>query len=211
MLANNTGRMARHLLERYPHHTGQMFAPAGIRKPIDGVPYALDNGCFTNWDPRLFVQMLEKVSKFFHQPLWVVVPDVVGDWDQTIMRWQHWAPWIKDKFGFQLAMALQDKAGRDLWKLRVDPMPDVYFVGGSTRWKWETAYWWCQNAPRVHIGRVNSPKRLWQAMEWGAESCDGTGWFRGDRRQRLGLVQFLRQNKPDRFRTLFDDYSPLEA
>ena len=32
----------------------------------------------------------------------------------------------------------------------------------------------------MHVGRVNTERRLWQCARLGAESCDGTGFFRGD-------------------------------
>jgi hypothetical protein len=32
------------------------------------------------------------------------------------------------------------------------------------------------------------------AHECGAESCDGTGWFRGDKRQLDGLIQYLEES-----------------
>jgi len=32
---------------------------------------------------------------------------------------------------------------------------------------------------RVHVGAINSLKNLLRCKELGAESCDGTGWFRG--------------------------------
>jgi hypothetical protein len=72
--------------------------------------------------------------------------------------------------------------------------PDVVFVGGSTEWKWETAEMWCREFPRVHVGRVNSPRRLYELESWGCESCDGTGWNRGDRKQTAGLEEWCRSH-----------------
>lgn len=45
--------------------------------------------------------------------------------------------------------------------------------------------------PRIHVGRVNTERMLWMAHEAGAESCDGTGWFRGDKAQLAGLMRYL--------------------
>ena len=70
----------------------------------------------------------------------------------------------------------------------------VVFVGGTTAWKWKTLRTWTENFPRVHVGRVNTDRMLWMAHECGAESCDGTGWFRGDQVQFAGLLSYLEQS-----------------
>lgn len=56
---------------------------------------------------------------------------------------------------------------------------DVIFVGGSTEWKRQAIVPWCQRFPRVHVGRINTDKWLRYCEAAGAESVDGTGWFRG--------------------------------
>ena len=70
----------------------------------------------------------------------------------------------------------------------------VVFVGGSTEWKWRTVRDWCDAFDRVHVGRVNTNGKLWECHEAGAESCDGTGWFRGDQRQLRGLIAYLERS-----------------
>jgi len=204
MVSNNTGRMARFLAQRYYPVVGHLFSPGGQRGPVDTFPYALDNGCFTRWDPKRFINLLDWASSKGQAPKWVCVPDVVGNPTETLARWRHWAPYLKDNYEIPLALAVQDKV--KTWEIdALRPRPDLIFVGGHTRWKWETAAWWCREYPRVHIGRVNQPEKLWRIQSWGAESCDGTGWFRGDRRQLRGLVQFLRQRLPERFK-IFDAF-----
>ena len=54
------------------------------------------------------------------------------------------------------------------------------------------------NFKRVHVGRVNTYRLLWLAHEAGAESCDGTGWFRGDRKQLQGLIDYLQESSSGR-------------
>jgi hypothetical protein len=70
--------------------------------------------------------------------------------------------------------------------------PDVIAVGGSTEWKWATVAEWAREFPRVHLLRCNSPTRLYELEAMGVESCDGTGWGRGDRRQTAGLEGWAR-------------------
>jgi len=45
--------------------------------------------------------------------------------------------------------------------------------------------------PRVHVGRINGEKGLWECHEAGAESCDGTGWFRGGNTEGNKQLQML--------------------
>ena len=52
MPANNTSRFLRRLARRYPGTIGHLFSPGAQRAPFPCTPYALDNGCFTDWNPR---------------------------------------------------------------------------------------------------------------------------------------------------------------
>lgn len=174
----------------YPNAMGHLFSPGGERTPF--LPYALDNGAFPcwlsgkPWDRTSFIALLDKVATWAEPPLWVLVPDVVADKTATLANWKEWEPIVR-AYGWPLAFAVQD----GMHEHDVPTDADVVFVGGSTKWKWQTASMWGYSFPRVHIGRVNSYRLLWRAFEAGAESCDGTGWFRGDQRQLAGLDQFL--------------------
>lgn len=52
------------------------------------------------------------------------------------------------------------------------------FLGGSTEWKEATmAYWgqFCRDARcHYHVGRVNTLRRVYMALDAGADSCDGS-------------------------------------
>jgi hypothetical protein len=60
---------------------------------------------------------------------------------------------------------------------------------------WSTGREWTKHFPRVHVGRVNSRRLLEQAESAGAESCDGTGWFR-DPTRTLELESYLSAEPP---------------
>ena len=110
------------------------------------------------------------------KPQWIVVPDEVADRAWTITNWYLWEAKLRDRYpGIPLAFAVQNGMGIEC----VPKTADVIFVGGTFEWKWITMPMWCQNFPRVHVARVNSWQRLWYCKELGAESCDGTGWFKG--------------------------------
>jgi len=146
----------------------------------DIMPYALDNGKFAvwsagkKWDADFWWEFCQKVSLLPNQPKWAIVPDEVADKKETLRLWDFYSDVMRNGFGFKPAFAVQD----GMTKEDVPKDADVVFVGGSTEWKWRTAEMWCKEFPRVHVGRVNNINRCWDCEEWGAESIDGTGWFR---------------------------------
>jgi hypothetical protein len=124
---------------------------------------------------------------------WAIVPDVPGDAARTIERWNSRYYRIVADAEINPAIAVQDgMTPKDVRSLK--NKPSVICVGGSTEWKWETAEMWIKEFPRVHILRCNSPDKLHWLESLGCESCDGTGWNRGDRRQTQGLEDWARKN-----------------
>jgi len=198
MPANSTGWRVSWLQGRFGG-LGHLFSPGAQRGPYPHMPYALDNGAFpafTNgveWREEAFVDLLRWASQNPVSPRWVVVPDVVGEAERTLVEWARWARKISGDYGFRIALAVQDGMGiKAISQLR--PQPDVIFVGGTTEWKRKTIRKWCREFPRVHVGRVNTKHWLWECHHAGAESVDGTGWFRGDPKQLADLTDYLREN-----------------
>lgn len=200
MLSNNNGIRVGHLAGKYPGQIGHLYSPGGQRGPYDFMPFALDNGAFaafthkTEWPLEPWLHLLDWAKLSGQRPKWVLVPDVVADRKATIARWMQYSP-VAARYGWPLAFAVQD--GMDYRDVPV--AASVVFVGGSTEWKWRTLPDWCARVKRVHVGRVNTYRRLKFADQCGAESCDGTGWTRGDQRQWRGLCAFLdgRQSTQD--------------
>lgn len=194
MPSNNTGIQVGYLAGRFPGQLGHLFSPGGERGPHEFMPYALDNGAYgahvsgKPWDEAAWAALLEWARISGQRPLWALVPDVVGDRNGTIAAWHRHSGSAK-RYGWPLAFAVQDgMEPRD-----VPSGADVVFVGGSTGFKWSTYRDWCAAFPRVHIGRVNTYGQLLKCRDAGAESVDGTGWFRGDQRQYRGLLRFLEE------------------
>ena len=158
---------------KYPGRIGALYSPHYWSKPRFYFPYVLDNGCFTCWEPDEFVKMLFKTREC-HKPLWVCVPDVVGDAAATVELYETWAS-VVQAFGYNLAFVAQD--GMEPSDVPTNAV--ACFVGGTTDWKLENAHKFKGVRPWLHIGRVNTIKRLLWAKEIGADSIDGTGWFRG--------------------------------
>jgi hypothetical protein len=131
-------------------------------------------------------------------PLWCVVPDVVGNREETLERWHQYAHAVK-AYGWRCAFAAQDG-------MTFDDVPDnecVVFLGGSTEWKESAIEPWCRRFPgRVHVARVNGWDRLVKCWRAGAISVDGTGWFHKSNSKHASqfnkLNKFLRETDVQR-------------
>lgn len=202
MPANCTGPKVAGLEALAPGRLANLLSPGGFRRVPR--PFAADNGAYTAFvrrrpfDGPAYLDHLRRCVEF-GRPLWVAVPDVVADRAATLAAWREWESVVRRSApGVPLAFVAQD----GMRSADVPTGAEVVFVGGSYTWKWRTLRYWCERFRRVHVGRVNSPARLWECEDAGAESCDGTGWFRGDRRQLAGLVSYLRGERPRRHPTL---------
>lgn len=193
MPSNNAGMQVGYLAGKYPGRIGWLISPGSWKTPPSWMPYALDNGAygaFLNQQPfndDLFLKLLES-ARFHYRPLWVAVPDVVMDAKSTLAMWPRWVPIIKNIMpNVKLAFVVQD----GMTPKDVPSDANVIFVGGSTEWKFRTLRDWTSNFERVHVGRVNSERKLWQCLDAGVESCDGTGWMRGGEVRLKELERFL--------------------
>lgn len=177
MPSNNTGFAAGFLFAKHPGKLAHLHSVDSPREPLLNIPWAMDNGVYgafksgRKWSEEPLYSYLDDYAAW--KPSWVVVPDWVGDRDETLRRWDQHAPALQ-AFGVPLAMAVQD----GMTPADVPRECDVVFVGGNTSWKWRSLPMWTSSFPRVHVGRVNSMRLLLMAEKAGAESCDGTGWFR---------------------------------
>ncbi len=197
MPANNTGYTVGYLHGRYGGLGWLWTATVDSgRTPDPRWPYAIDNGIYAayvngnRWDYRAFLlggrRIVSAGRQRHHLPRWIAVPDRVGNRGYTLRRWARWAPILRP-LGIPLAFVVQD--GMSVADVPAEAA--VIFVGGSTAWKERTLGLWCDSFPRVHVGRVNGYRMLRACADAGAESCDGSGWFRGDQQQLAKLERFL--------------------
>lgn len=166
------------------------------RLPDPRLPWAVDNGLYAAttgglfWDADRYYRGLDRLldvgAERGHAPLWAVVPDAWGDRDGTLRRWDEHAPQLARR-GVRLALAVQDGMTPE----DVPAEASCVFVGGSDAWRSLTLGSWQGVAETLHVGRVNGLPGLLAAERAGADSCDGTGWFRGDKIQLARLAGYL--------------------
>jgi hypothetical protein len=167
------------LRARLPHRClGLMWTPAAYtdRQHVCGSTYAADNGCFTlgdRFDPAAWLHWLARMN--LTGCLFAVAPDVVGDAAATLARS---APYFDrlHAMGYPVAYVLQN--GQETLPVPWDDI-DAVFIGGDTEWKLsqhaaQLAYAAKARGKWVHMGRVNSRKRLVRAAVMGCDSADGT-------------------------------------
>jgi len=158
---------------------GCMTTPAQGNRIPDGALYAADNGKFGKGWPgadRWFDWLETTVTRYgADRCLWAVAPDVPFDAAGTLAESLPWLARIRE-LGIPAAFAAQD--GCDLLGLPWDEF-DVLFLAGSTEWKiGPVAERLAREAKArgktVHMGRVNSARRLGIAEWFGCDTADGT-------------------------------------
>lgn len=143
-----------------------------------GMPWACDNDCFQRLDRAAYLRMLRQVAGADRSRLlWVTAPDVVANAQATIQRFWLWKP-VLHYYNLPIAFVAQD--GQEALPVPWDAITCL-FIGGSTRWKLSG------HARRliaeakarkkwVHVGRVNTLRRMWLFSATGVDSIDGTAF-----------------------------------
>lgn len=192
---------------------GHLITPAAGNRidliATSGRPYAGDNGCGPKrdgspgvFDPDAFRAMLYEIQDALRlpgarPPLWVAGPDAVGDAERTAALWREWRTTMKLS-GLRWAYVIQDgwddvapgytpRLSYGGLKYTGGPRPACFFLGGSTEFKEGRGIAVLaglkRQGARVHVGRVNSERRLRLFDGLGLaedgyplqiDSCDGT-------------------------------------
>ena len=160
--------------DKYDHDFWQLRTPL-TKYAIGDTPWALDNGCFSEFNYPQWKRMVDDETS---QPLWVTLPDMVGDATRTMDLFDHFLLQTNE---VPRALVLQDGIGqhRIPWQHL-----SAVFVGGSDQFKVSSeAINACKTAKMlnkwVHVGRVNTPGRVQQWLGL-ADSIDGSGISRYD-------------------------------
>lgn len=163
--------------ERYGYEFWQLRTPLRYNK-LAGVPYGLDNGCFSGFKEKAFFDLVDEIrdgenQPDFIRPKFVCSPDIVGDAARTLDLFDHFK---RKLIGVPACLVLQDGIGNH----RI-PWAEIsaVFVGGTDSFKTSPeALNACKVAKMlgkwIHVGRVNSGQLAvyWREI---ADSCDGSG------------------------------------
>ncbi len=148
-----------------------------------GWPWAADNDCFQRLNPHGYSAMLDALVGAPGRCLFVTAPDVVADARATAHLFEVWWRALARR-GLPAALVAQDGLEHlSSWLNLAWPRIDALFIGGSTEWKLgPSAELLVGEARRrgkwVHMGRVNSARRIRYAASIGCDSVDGTKWVR---------------------------------
>jgi hypothetical protein len=156
-----------------------LISPLDMRTKLQsGFRYGLDNGAWSAYkkqhlfDETLFVQAL---ARYGTGADWIAIPDIVAGGMRSLefsLRWHNRLTGIAP-----LLLPVQDGMIPTDIQTLVGPQLGI-FVGGSTGWKLATMPQWGQLAKvagcHLHIGRVNTARRIRLCAAAGADSFDGT-------------------------------------
>ena len=169
MLDCSPGKI-REYSDKYKHDFWQLRTPL-TNYALSGKPYGLDNGCFSRFPEKQWLNLLKKAEE--DKPVFVCLPDLVGDARRTLDLFNIFKPITA---GLPRALVLQDGIGQ--FEIPWNDI-DAVFVGGTDEFKISNE---CINACKVakmlgkwvHIGRVNTSSRVKNWLELG-DSLDGSG------------------------------------
>lgn len=112
---------------------------------------------------------------------------------ETLERFRTWAPWVRD-LGMPTALVIQPG-------MRPSDIPwdlvDAIFIGGSDDWKEDPngagrAVRMAKGLGKhVHVGRVNTQRRIAIMADWGVDSIDGTKLTNGVEKNLPQLVDWM--------------------
>lgn len=186
-----------------------MFATAPP-SPFQGEEWGFDNGAFDAYshnkpfDTDRFLRRLE-VAQQCGTPLVAVTPDIVAAGTRSLeFSWE----WMASKLlpaDWPWYLAVQDGMTRRNVEDYIRGGWAGLFLGGTNRFKQQTAWQWCELAHefglKFHYGRAGTLRKLDHAKRIGADSLDSTFplWtkerlavfiehFHDDRQQPLSIV-----------------------
>jgi hypothetical protein len=146
----------------------------------EGMRYALDNGAWSAFvqqqpfDEAAFSIALDRLGEAAD---WIVLPDIVAGGLASLDFSLKWKERLRG-MPTRMLIAVQDGMQIDDVASLLSPAVGL-FIGGTTEWKEATAQAWGSLARRrhchLHVGRVNSARRIRICAAAGADSFDGSG------------------------------------
>jgi len=172
----------RNLALMYMHQWRLLVVPPREWMPR-GFRYAIDNGAWgayqrqTEWDQLAFERV---VLRYGEGADWVIAPDIVCGGAASLERSLQWLPLLLRKCP-RVLLAVQDGMTDADLRPWVNDRVGI-FVGGSTDWKKASLPMWgrlkAETGCWLHVGRVNTARRIRLCQMSGADSIDGTSGAR---------------------------------
>jgi hypothetical protein len=148
-------------------------------REVPPLSYAMDNGawgCFQRGEPFAPDPFRRALAKWGEAADWIALPDIVNGGPASLALSASWIDEVRP-VGRPMLIPVQDGMTAD------DLRPFVargigIFVGGLTAWKESSLPMWGalkrETGCYLHVGRVNSGRRVQLAIDAGADSTDGT-------------------------------------
>ena len=193
-LASGTHEVPK-ILDKYPQYAqflGWLNTPRSAMSfdtlQKTRLPIGIDNSAFTFFDEKRYRGLISRVNCDVE---WITLPDVVGDPHATNRLWTEWFDEIPD----EIPRAYVGQDGCENLRIPWDEF-GCFFIGGTTEWKLsQSTAILVKEAQRrgkiVHMGRVNSQKRLKYAYQIGCDSVDGSGYSRFLKKYLVRDLEFL--------------------
>lgn len=167
-----------------PRHNGDFKAYERFFVPL---PVAADNSAFIDFDEQRYLRFVAKTPEYIE---WITAPDEVGEARMTLDLFDRWYPRIQ-----HLPLALVGQDGMEDKELPWQYF-DCLFIGGSTQWKLSQAASSLaveakRRRKKLHMGRVNSNRRLRYAYDLQCNTVDGTGYSRFSKRLLKPALDYL--------------------
>ena len=162
-------------------HLGRFIVPrdgnALVALPAS-MPWALDNGAYTGFDATLYERAAKRWVPMLDNCLFITLPDRVGDAAATLDLFHAMKGRVRG-WGYPtstLAFVAQDGLIRQ--QVPWDEIGTL-FIGGTTKFKMgpvaEAAVREAKHCgKRVHVGRVNTLRRVRHFTLMGVDSIDGS-------------------------------------
>lgn len=155
-----------------------MITPRMGQRPPEGQPWAADNGRFASpkdYTDAGYLAWLDRMPA--ESCLFATLPDVVCDASTTLLMSIKLVDRVRAA-GYKPAWVAQN-GSQILTEFIPWPWIDAVFLGGDTAWKLGPGAALVTKVAKdhgkwVHMGRVNSLKRLRYAKSIGCDSADGT-------------------------------------
>lgn len=194
-------RSKKNLARLIEHGWGRMYI-SRRPQPFECEPWGFDNGAFIAWrngltfDEPAFQRRLD-IAHQVGRPYIAITPDIVAAGQQSLDYSCRWIEKLPNDWPWYLS--LQDGMSRDDIENVMSLGWSGLFLGGTDKFKRETAWKWCEFAHEhglpFHYGRAGTLKKLEHAKHIEADSVDSAFPLWTDKRFTAFIAQYHDQSQ----------------